>query len=50
MTTDILYPDLEGVSVLITGGGTGIGACLTEGFLRQGARVAFIDIAEAASR
>ena len=44
------FPDLEGVSVLITGGGSGIGAALTEGFTRQGARVAFIDIAEAPSR
>ncbi len=44
------FADLEGASVLITGGGTGIGARLTEGFARQGARVAFIDIAEAPSR
>ncbi|MGD9915864.1 MAG: SDR family NAD(P)-dependent oxidoreductase [Rhizobiaceae bacterium] len=40
------FPDLEGASVLITGGGSGIGAALTEGFLRQGCRVAFVDIAE----
>lgn len=44
------FPDLEGASVLITGGGSGIGAALTEGFLRQGAQVAFVDIAEEASR
>lgn len=44
------FPDLENASVLITGGGSGIGAALTEGFLRQGARVAFIDIAEEESR
>jgi galactose dehydrogenase len=36
-----IYPDLQGASVFITGGGSGIGASLTEGFLRQGARVAF---------
>ncbi len=36
-----IYPDLSGASVFITGGGSGIGAALTEGFLRQGARVAF---------
>jgi galactose dehydrogenase len=44
------FPDLEGASVLITGGGSGIGAALTEGFARQGCKVAFIDIAEEASR
>jgi NAD(P)-dependent dehydrogenase (short-subunit alcohol dehydrogenase family) len=45
MMPDARFPDLENASVLITGGGSGIGAALTEGFLRQGARVAFIDIA-----
>lgn len=44
-----IYPSLRGRSVFITGGGSGIGASLTEGFARQGARVAFVDIAEAAS-
>src|SRR6478735_1038751 len=43
------FPDLEGASVLITGGGSGIGAALTEGFVRQGAKVAFLDIAAAPS-
>jgi NAD(P)-dependent dehydrogenase (short-subunit alcohol dehydrogenase family) len=40
------FPDLEDASVLITGGGSGIGAALTEGFAAQDAKVAFIDIAE----
>jgi NAD(P)-dependent dehydrogenase (short-subunit alcohol dehydrogenase family) len=46
MTAKAIYPDLNDRSVLITGGGTGIGAALTEGFVRQGAKVAFFDIAE----
>ena len=44
------FPDLDGASVLITGGGSGIGAALTEGFVRQGCKVAFIDIADAPSK
>lgn len=51
--TDILtaiYPSLKGRSVFITGGGTGIGASLTAGFSAQGAKVAFVDIEESASR
>jgi len=42
MTDHPTYPDLHAASVFITGGGSGIGAALTEGFLRQGARVAFV--------
>lgn len=36
------FHDLTGKSVFITGGGSGIGAFLTEGFLAQGAQVAFV--------
>ena len=43
------YPDLSGASVFITGGGSGIGADLTEGFLRQGARVAFVQRSDASA-
>ena len=43
------YPSLRGKTVLITGGGSGIGAALTRRFVEQGARTAFIDIAEAPS-
>ena len=36
-----IFDDLKGQSIFITGGGSGIGAALTEAFLRQGAKVAF---------
>ena len=41
------YPDLKDRSVFITGGGSGIGAAITEAFLRQGARVAFCQRSDA---
>ncbi|MBM3647647.1 MAG: SDR family oxidoreductase [Alphaproteobacteria bacterium] len=44
------YPSLVDRPVLITGGGSGIGAGLVEHFADQGARVAFVDIAEQPSR
>ncbi len=50
MMPSATFHDLKDASVLITGGGSGIGAALTEGFTAQGARVALIDIAEAPSR
>lgn len=40
-----VYPSLKDRLVVVTGGGSGIGAALTEGFVRQGARVVFLDIA-----
>jgi D-xylose 1-dehydrogenase len=39
-----IYPSLEGMPVLITGGGNGIGAAMVELFAEQRARVAFIEI------
>ena len=45
-----IYPDLEGKSVFVTGGGSGIGAAIVRAFVRQRAKVGFIDIAETPSR
>jgi NAD(P)-dependent dehydrogenase (short-subunit alcohol dehydrogenase family) len=48
-TDRAIYPSLAGKSVLITGGGSGIGAGIVEAFVTQGARVAFVDVAETES-
>jgi D-xylose 1-dehydrogenase len=45
-----VYPSLKDRVVLITGGGSGIGESLVTHFSAQGARVTFIDLAEAPSR
>lgn len=45
-----IYPDLEGKTVVITGGGSGIGAELVRHFARQKTRVGFLDIADEPSR
>ncbi|MGI9391781.1 MAG: SDR family NAD(P)-dependent oxidoreductase [Boseongicola sp.] len=41
------FRDLRGKSVFITGGGSGIGAALTEAFIAQGAKVAFVQRSDA---
>lgn len=42
------FHDLKNCSVFITGGGSGIGAALTQGFLAQGANVAFVQRSDSA--
>jgi NAD(P)-dependent dehydrogenase (short-subunit alcohol dehydrogenase family) len=44
-----LFPSLKNRSVFVTGGGSGIGAAIVSAFAQQGARVAFVDVAEEAS-
>jgi len=39
-----IYPDLNGRTVFISGGATGIGKGLVEAFARQGCKTAFVDI------
>ncbi|NBB51941.1 SDR family oxidoreductase [Rhizobium sp. CRIBSB] len=45
-----IYPSLKDRLVVITGGGSGIGAGMVEAFARQGARVIFMDVASEESR
>ncbi|WP_189639225.1 SDR family NAD(P)-dependent oxidoreductase [Paramylibacter ulvae] len=49
MTDNVTFHDLSGKSVFITGGGSGIGAALTDGFLAQGAKVAFVGRSDASA-
>lgn len=44
------YPDLSGRTAIVTGGASGIGAAIVRGFVREGAKVAFLDIQEQAGR
>ena len=49
-TSGAIYPDLAGKSVIVTGGGSGIGAAIVRAFVRQQAKVGFIDIAREPSQ
>ncbi len=49
-THGAIYPDLDGKVVLISGGGSGIGAATVRSFCRQKAKVGFLDIADGPSR
>ncbi|WP_341861495.1 SDR family oxidoreductase [Gymnodinialimonas sp. 57CJ19] len=42
------YPSLNGASVIITGGASGIGAGMVRAFAEQGAKVGFVDLDETA--
>ena len=44
MTGRATYPSLQGRAALVTGGASGIGAAIVRAFVRNGARVAFLDI------
>jgi NAD(P)-dependent dehydrogenase (short-subunit alcohol dehydrogenase family) len=44
------YASLEGKTVFITGGGSGIGAAIVEAFVANGSKVAFVDILATESR
>ncbi|RQR27583.1 SDR family NAD(P)-dependent oxidoreductase [Burkholderia sp. Bp9142] len=41
-----IYPSLRNKTVVITGGGSGIGASIVEAFAQQDSRVVFLDVAE----
>ena len=49
MTAYATYPSLRDRVVLVTGGGSGIGASIVEHFCAQGSRVAFVDVDRTAS-
>ena len=49
MHQNATFHDLAGKTVFITGGGSGIGAALTQGFLAQGANVGFVQRSDASA-
>ena len=49
MARGAIFPDLEGKTVIVTGGASGIGASIVAHFARQKARVGFLDMNETAT-
>lgn len=47
MNATATFHDLKDASVFVTGGGSGIGAALTDGLMAQGAQVAFVQRSDA---
>ena len=47
--THAVYPSLANKTVIVTGGGSGIGEVIVEGFVRQRSKVFFLDVAESES-
>jgi NAD(P)-dependent dehydrogenase (short-subunit alcohol dehydrogenase family) len=45
-----IYPSLKGRTVVVTGGGSGIGESIVTHFAAQGAKVGFLDVNEKASK
>ena len=46
MSNEAIYPSLNNKGVLVTGGGSVIGESITRSFIKQGAKVAFLDFNE----
>ena len=46
MSNEAVYPSLKNKVVVVTGGGSGIGESITRSFIKQGAKVAFLDFNE----
>ena len=46
MSNEAVYPSLNNKVVVVTGGGSGIGESVTRSFIKQGAKVAFLDFNE----
>lgn len=45
-----IYPSLKDRVVVVTGGASGIGEAIVEGFAGQGSQVAFLDLQDEAAR